>query len=61
MGYRGTEPYDVNSFCSTAEKFSNMVYVLRDVISELDINPLIINETGCIAVDAFAVGMNKDN
>ena len=61
MGYRGTEPYDVNSFCSTAEKFSSMVHLLRDVISELDINPLIINESGCIAVDALAVGMNKNN
>jgi len=60
LGYRGTQPYDIDSFCASAEKFSNMVHVLRDVINELDINPLIINESGCIAVDAFAVGMKRD-
>jgi acyl-CoA synthetase (NDP forming) len=59
LGYRGTQPYDIDSFCASAEKFSNMVHVLRDVINELDINPLIINESGCIAVDAFAVGMKR--
>ena len=36
-----------------------MVYELRDVISELDINPFIINESECIAVDAFVVGGKK--
>ena len=61
IGYRGTQPYDIDSFCDIAEKFSSMVHLLRDAISELDINPLIINESGCIAVDALAVGMNKNN
>lgn len=61
MGYRETKSYDIDSFCSIAAKFSNMVFELRDVISELDINPLIINELGCIAVDAFAIGGKKDN
>ena len=58
-GYRGSKPYNIDSFCASAEKFSNMVYELRDVISELDINPFIINESECIAVDAFVVGGKK--
>ena len=61
IGYRGTQPYDIDSFCDIAEKFSSMVHLLRDAISELDINPLIINESGCTAIDALAVGMNKNN
>ena len=33
-----------------------MAQALRDVLAELDVNPVIVNEGGAIAVDALVVG-----
>ena len=58
-GYRGSKALDIESFCYCAERFSNMIYQMGDVISEFDINPLILSTSGCVAVDALAVGKKK--
>ena len=58
-GYRGSKALDIESFCYCAEKFSNMIYEMGDAISEFDINPLILSASGCVAVDALAVGEKK--
>jgi len=54
-GVRGQPPVAVDAFCQAAEKFSVMVHALRDDLQEVDINPLIVNEESCVAVDALMV------
>jgi acyl-CoA synthetase (NDP forming) len=55
-GLRDRPPLDVDSFCAAAERFSVMAAALGDVIDEIDINPVIVQPAGCIAVDALVVG-----
>ena len=40
-----------------------MARALADVLAEVDVNPVIVNESGAIAVDALIVGRDrrKDN
>ncbi len=59
-GLRGAAPADIEGFCRTAERFSIMVYALRDVINEMDVNPVIVNVDGAVAVDAIAAGLCSD-
>lgn len=55
-GKRGRPPYDVAGLCNAAARFSAMVHALRDELDEIDINPLIVTDGSCIAVDALVVG-----
>ena len=57
-GLRGAAPADIGAYCEAAAKFSTMVDALRDQIAELDINPVIVYEHGCVAVDALLVCRN---
>ncbi|MDH3337453.1 MAG: acetate--CoA ligase family protein [Gammaproteobacteria bacterium] len=54
-GVRGTPAADVDSFCEVAATFSAIVDVLRDVVSEVDVNPVIVHKSGCTIVDALIV------
>jgi len=58
-GLRGAPAVDVQSFCEVASRFSSMIHELRDVVSEVDVNPVIVNEKGAIAVDALIVGRDR--
>ncbi len=58
-GVRGSCAANVDRFCETASRFSAMVYALRDVLSEIDINPVVVSEAGAIAVDAFVAGRDR--
>ncbi|MGI9247913.1 MAG: acetate--CoA ligase family protein, partial [Woeseiaceae bacterium] len=58
-GVRGNPPVDLDGFCDTAARFSVLVFALRDVVSEIDINPIIVNQDGAIAVDALVVGRDR--
>jgi len=55
-GLRDRPAVDVEAFCLAAERFSIMAAALGNVISEIDINPVIVHPGGCIAVDALVVG-----
>ena len=46
---------DIDAFCATASKFSAMIDALRDTLAEVDVNPVIVHETGCTIVDALVV------
>ncbi len=35
-----------------------MIDVLRDTVAEVDVNPVIVHETGCTIVDALVVMTN---
>ena len=54
-GQRGTPPADIGAFCDAAARFSVLVDTLRDEMREIDINPVIVHETGCTIVDALVV------
>ncbi len=54
-GQRGKPPADIDAFCEAAARFSVMVDALRDDIREIDVNPVIVHETGCTIVDALIV------
>jgi hypothetical protein len=58
-GVRGDPAVDVDGFCETAARFSVLAHALRDVLSEVDVNPVIVNESGAIAVDALAIGRDR--
>ena len=54
-GLRGAPASDIEAFAQAAAGFAALVHALRDDIAELDVNPLIVTESGCIAVDALLV------
>jgi len=39
--------------CATVCRVSHIAYELRDVMRELDINPVLVSDSGCVAVDAL--------
>jgi acyl-CoA synthetase (NDP forming) len=57
-GLRGKHAADIAAYCRMASDFSVMVDALRVDLLEVDVNPVIVGETSCIAVDALVVGRN---
>jgi acyl-CoA synthetase (NDP forming) len=55
-GLRDRPAVDLEALCAAAERFSVLAAALGDVIDEIDINPVIVHPTGCVAVDALVVG-----
>ncbi len=55
-GVRGKPKSDIDAFCDMAARFSSMVFALAEVLDEIDVNPVIVHESGCVAVDALVVG-----
>lgn len=58
-GVRGAPAVDVDAFCESAARFSEMAAALGDVVAEADVNPLIVHESGVVAVDALVVGRDR--
>jgi acyl-CoA synthetase (NDP forming) len=54
-GLRDRPAVAIDAFCVAAERFSVLAAALGDVIDEIDINPVIVHPTGCVAVDALVV------
>lgn len=55
-GYRGKDNLKLEAFYESAEKFSILISEMKSDIREFDINPMILTDSGCVAVDALAVG-----
>lgn len=55
-GYRGAPAVDIDAFCAAAARLSLLVAVLADVVAEIDINPLLVRQNGCLALDALVAG-----
>jgi hypothetical protein len=53
---RHRRPLAIEEFCRAAARFSAMVAVLGDRLSEMDLNPVIVHADGCVIVDALVVG-----
>jgi hypothetical protein len=58
-GVRGAPAANIDGFCTLAEQFSLMAHALRDVLSEVDVNPVIVSDTGATAVDVLLVGRDR--
>jgi len=58
-GVRGSRAVDVDAFAELAAQFSRFAQALGDVLSEVDVNPVIVNENGAVAVDALVVGRDR--
>jgi acyl-CoA synthetase (NDP forming) len=59
-GVRGAAARDVSAVCDLIHRLSWLIYDFRDDIRELDINPLMVHETGTDVVDALIVRQSHD-
>jgi acyl-CoA synthetase (NDP forming) len=51
--HRGRGALAIDAYCNAAARFSVMVSSLAETVFEIDVNPVIVHERGCVAVDAF--------
>ncbi len=58
-GYRGGQAADLDQLAQTISRFSVLAAELGPLISELDVNPLIVTATGAVAVDALILPRNE--
>ena len=54
-GARGAAPVDRSALCRAVAGIGVLASELGDVLSEVDVNPLIANAGGCVAVDALVI------
>ena len=54
-GVRGAPPCDVDALAHAVSRLSVLAVELGDRIAELDVNPVIVSPSGCVAVDALIV------
>jgi acyl-CoA synthetase (NDP forming) len=54
-GLRGGPPADVAALARALAGFSVLADALGDLLEEIDVNPVIVGERGCMAVDALVI------
>ncbi len=54
-GYRGAPPADLAEIAGLICRVSELAHDLADVVSEIDINPVIVTDSGIVAADALIV------
>jgi acetate---CoA ligase (ADP-forming) len=54
-GVRGRPAVDRAALVELVLRFSELVIALRDDIAEIDLNPVIVSESGCSIVDALVI------
>jgi len=54
-GVRGAPPSDVGALARAVSRLSVLAVELGDLIAELDVNPVIVSPSGCVAVDALMI------
>jgi acyl-CoA synthetase (NDP forming) len=56
-GFRGQPPGDVGALARTLEAIGDLAWAERESVGELDVNPIVVRETGagCVVVDALIV------
>ena len=59
-GYRGSEPADLDAFAEFASRFSVIAVELSNQVCEIDLNPVILGNDNCIAVDAL-ISLHQQN
>jgi acyl-CoA synthetase (NDP forming) len=58
-GHRGAAPCDAGAVVDALVRLSQLIGAFADEIDEVDVNPLIVTPTGCIAVDAVVRGRER--
>jgi acetate---CoA ligase (ADP-forming) len=53
-GVRGAPASDVDALADAISRLSVLAADLGDLLGALDVNPVIVGPTGCLAVDALA-------
>ena len=53
---RHKRPLAIDEFCKVASQFSAVIAAMGDLLSEMDLNPVIVHADGCVIVDALVVG-----
>lgn len=51
-GYRGAPPLAVEALAETAAALSHLSWALRDILAEVEINPVIVGKHSAVAADA---------
>jgi hypothetical protein len=54
-GFRGSDPVDIEQLAGIVARLSEFISDQRDLVSELDVNPLICSGVRIVAVDALVV------
>jgi acetyltransferase len=54
-GFRGRPGVDIDSLIDTICRLSELAHDLRDIVDQIDVNPVIVNAGGVIAADALIV------
>jgi hypothetical protein len=54
-GVRGQAAVNRAALVELVVRFSQLAFVLDGEIAEIDLNPVIVNQSGCIIVDALVV------
>jgi acyl-CoA synthetase (NDP forming) len=60
-GVRGRPAVDRAALSELVLRFSELVIALRDDIAEIDLNPVIVAESGCTIVDALVIPAAADS
>ncbi len=59
-GWRKSPALDLAAFAAEISKVSHLACAMRDQIAEIDINPVIVRRSGCVAVDALIVPAKQE-
>jgi acyl-CoA synthetase (NDP forming) len=59
-GVRGQQAVDRAALVELILRFSKLVMALKDSIVEIDLNPIIVNSSGCTIVDALVIPGQAD-
>ena len=54
-GFRGAPAVDENSLIDAICRISELAEDLKDLVTEIDVNPMIVTQTGAVAADALIV------
>jgi len=60
-GFRGRPPVDRGALADVIVLFSQLAYDLKEMIDEIDINPVIVTSEGCHVVDVLLVTRPSDS
>ena len=55
LGFRGKNKLDINLLCQAISNFSHLAWDFKDIFSEIDLNPVKINENGVYALDSLII------